>query len=87
MSNALPADTVIVDSAPSTTLAGSAVTDQVGVSSSTTVTVAEPTSPPLWDAVTTTVSSPPSMTPSSTAVTVAVTDMSPASSVNDDDSE
>ena len=37
------------------------------------------------DAVTTTVSSPPSMTLSSTAVTVAVTDVSPAASVNDDD--
>ena len=82
--NALPADTVIVDSAPSATLAGSAVTDQVGVSLSSMVTVAEPTSPP-WDAVTTTVSSPPSMTLSSTAVTVAVTDMSPACRVNDDD--
>ena len=42
----------------------------------------------MADAVTTTVSSPPSMTLSSTAVTVAVTDMSPAASVNnDDDSE
>ena len=48
------------------------------------VTVAEPTAPPPWLAVTTTVSSLSSSL-SSTAVTVAVTDMSPACSVNDDD--
>ena len=77
-----------VDTAPSTTLAGPATTDQVGVSASSMVTVAEPTAPPPWLAVTTTVSSLSSMTLSSTAVTVAVTDMSPAASVNnDDDSE
>ena len=77
-----------VDAAPSTTLAGTATTDQVGVSLSSMVTVAEPTAPPPCDAVTTTVSSPPSMTLSSTAVTDAVTDMSPATSVNDNgDSE
>ena len=76
-----------VDTAPSATLAGTAATDQVGVSLSPMVTVAEPTAPPPWLAVTTTVSSPPSMTLSS-AVTDAVTDMSPATSVNDnDDSE
>ena len=85
VSNSLSTDTVIVDSAPSTTLTGSAVTDQVGVSLSSMVTVADPTVSPPWDAVTTTVSSPPSMTLSSTAVTVAVTDVSPASRVNDDD--
>ena len=77
-----------VDTAPSTTLAGTATTDQVGVSLSSMVTVAEPTVSSPWLAVTTTVSSPPSMTLSSTAVTDAVTDMSPAPSVNDnDDSE
>ena len=48
------------------------------------VTVAEPTAPPLWDAVTTTVSSLSSSL-SSTAVTVAITDVSPACRVNDDD--
>ena len=73
-----------VDAAPSTTLAGPAVTDHTGVSLSSMVTVAEPTAPPPWLAVTTTVSSLSSSL-SSTAVTVAVTDMSPASSVNDDD--
>ena len=75
-------DTVIVDAAPSATLAGPAVTDQVAVSLSSMVTVAEPTAPPPWLAVTTTVSSLSSMTLSSTAVTVAVTDVSPASRVN-----
>ena len=67
---------------------GPATTDHTAVSLSWMVTVAEPTAPPPCDAVTTTVSSPPSMTLSSTAVTDAVTDMSPAASVNnDDDSE
>ena len=74
---------MIVDSAPSTTLTGSAVTDHTGVSLASMVTVAEPTAPP-WLAVTTTVSSLSSSL-SSTAVTVAVTDVSPASRVNDDD--
>ena len=76
-----------VDAAPSTTLAGTATTDQVGVSLSSMVTVAEPTVSSPCDAVTTTVSSPPSMTLSSTAVTDAVTDVSPASSVNDNDGD
>jgi hypothetical protein len=57
---------------------------ETGVSLASMVTVAEPTAPPPWDAVTTTVSSLSSSL-SSTAVTVAVTDMSPAASVNDDD--